>query len=82
MKQVIQSYRNCSLQLVEVPALQLKPETLLVRTAFSLISIGTERCMLDLAKKSLAGKAMARPNPVKQVISKVQTEGLGEAWRR
>ena len=34
-----------------------------------------------MAKKSLLGKALARPW-VKQVIDKVKTEGLTEAWRQ
>ena len=38
--------------------------------------------MLDLAKKSLVGKAMARPDLVKQVINRVRTEGLSEAYRQ
>ncbi len=87
MKQIIQNYKTGELQLAEVPAPQLKRDTLLVRTAASLISVGTERYltasvlaqagMLDLAKKSLLGKAMARPDLVKQVINKVRAEGEG-----
>ena len=38
--------------------------------------------MIDVAKKSLLGKALARPDWVKQVLDKVRTEGIGEAWRQ
>jgi len=41
--------------------------------------VGTEKAMIDVAKKSLFGKAMARPDWVKQVVDKVKTEGLMEA---
>jgi polar amino acid transport system substrate-binding protein len=35
----------------------------------SLVSVGTEKYMLELAKKSLIGKALARPDVVRQVIA-------------
>jgi predicted dehydrogenase len=38
--------------------------------------------MIDVAKKSLLGKALARPDWVKRVIDKVKTDGLLEAWRQ
>jgi len=82
LKQVIQSYSTGELVVADVPAPALKPETILVRTANSLISVGTERYMLDMAKKSLIGKAMARPDLVRQVLTKVQTEGPMEAYRQ
>jgi predicted dehydrogenase/threonine dehydrogenase-like Zn-dependent dehydrogenase len=38
--------------------------------------------MIDLAKKSIIGKARARPDLVKQVINKVKSNGLMEAYRQ
>jgi hypothetical protein len=38
--------------------------------------------MLELAQKSLVGKALARPDLVRQVIAKAQAEGILEAWRQ
>ena len=82
MKQVIQNYKSGELQLAEVPAPQPKRDSLLVRTVASLISVGTEKYMLELARKSLLGKALARPDLVRQVIAKAQAEGILEAWRQ
>lgn len=82
MKQVIQSYRTGILRLAEVPTPACHTDTILVQTTNSLVSVGTERYMLDLAKKSLVGKALARPDLVKQVINKVHTEGPAEAYRQ
>jgi predicted dehydrogenase/threonine dehydrogenase-like Zn-dependent dehydrogenase len=48
----------------------------LVRTAASIISPGTEKMIMDLAKKSLIGKARERPDLVRQVITKARTQGL------
>ena len=76
MKQVIQSRRTGRLALKRVPAPQVKPGHVLVRTRASLISAGTERMVVGFAKKSLAGKAKARPDLVKKVIAKAKRDGL------
>ena len=83
MKQVLQNYKTGELQLVEVPTpTRARPGQVLVRTMASLVSVGTEKYMLELAKKSLVGKALARPDLVRQVITKAQAEGILEAWRQ
>ena len=76
MKQVIQSRKSGKLTLREVPSPAVKAGHLLVETRASLISAGTERMVIDFAKKSLAGKAKARPDLVKKVIDKLKSEGL------
>ena len=76
MKQILQSYRSGELWLAETPVPALSSGGVLVRTARSLVSAGTERMVIELAKKSLVGKARARPDLVKQVIGKIKTEGL------
>jgi predicted dehydrogenase/threonine dehydrogenase-like Zn-dependent dehydrogenase len=38
--------------------------------------------MLDVASKSLLGKALARPDWVRQVVDKVQSDGLMETYRQ
>lgn len=48
----------------------------LVATGVSLISAGTEKQIVDLARSSLAGKAMARPDLVRKTLQKVKQEGL------
>jgi len=81
MKQVIQSRRTGTLALRDVPEPKVKGGHLLVRTRASLISAGTERMAVDFAKKSLAGKAMARPDLVKKVIGKAKRDGIGAAFK-
>jgi hypothetical protein len=41
----------------------------MVRTMASLVSVGTEKSMLELAKKSLLGKALAGSGANGQVLS-------------
>ena len=72
MKQVIQSYKNGSIKLAEVPATTCKAGGVLLRTVASLISPGTEKLMIEMGRKSLLGKARARPDLVRQAWAKAQ----------
>ena len=76
MKQLIQSYKTGELGVYEVPAPICGENGVLVRTKTSLVSAGTEKMIVDLAKKSLVGKAKARPDLVKQVVNKMKQEGF------
>jgi predicted dehydrogenase/threonine dehydrogenase-like Zn-dependent dehydrogenase len=76
MKQVIQSYKTGTVSLEDVPVPRCSSKTILVRTVRSLVSVGTERATIELGKKSLMGKARARPDLVKRVIEKAKKEGV------
>ncbi|MDP6785900.1 MAG: bi-domain-containing oxidoreductase [Rhodospirillales bacterium] len=75
MKQVIQSTRTGKLGLRDVPAPTVRAGHLVVHTRASLISAGTERLVVDFAKKSLPAKARARPDLVKKVMTKARRDG-------
>lgn len=76
MKQVVQNYRTGELKVADVPAPRPGPGNFLVATRVSLISSGTEKQLMDLARSSLVGKAMARPDLVRRVVRNIQREGL------
>jgi polar amino acid transport system substrate-binding protein len=76
MKQVEQNYRRGTLRVVDVPPPQMGPGSVLVSTTASVISSGTEKQLMELAKASLAGKAVARPDLVRQVLRSARREGL------
>jgi polar amino acid transport system substrate-binding protein len=76
VKQVQQNYRSGELKVAEVPAPAFGSGELLVATRVSLISSGTERQLMQLAKSSLVGKAAARPDLVRRVLVNVKKEGL------
>ena len=76
MKQVLQHARTGEVAVTEVPAPQLRPGCVLVRIAASLVSAGTERASAEFASKNLVQKAKARPDLVREVISKVRRDGL------
>lgn len=76
MKQVLQHLRDGAIEVAEAPAPSLGSGHLLIRTARSLVSPGTERMLLDFGKGSLIGKARQQPDKVRMVLDKVRTDGL------
>ena len=81
MKQVVQNFKTGEISVQEVPAPGVRAGGILVQTANSLVSAGTERMTAELGKKSLLGKAMERPDLVKKVIQKVKRDGILEAFQ-
>jgi polar amino acid transport system substrate-binding protein len=79
MKQLVQSMRQGTVDVLDVPSPQLREGGVLVRTAASLLSAGTERAALDFAKRSLIDKARSRPDLVKQVVQKARRDGMTQA---
>ena len=75
MRQISQNYKTGELAIVEVADPRAPRRGILVETRVSLISAGTERTIVDLARKSLLGKARERPDLVKRVIEKARREG-------
>lgn len=76
MKQVIQSYKTGKLELADVPVPRPPANAVLVKNAASIVSIGTERSIIDLGRMSLLGKARARPDLVRRVLEKAKNEGV------
>lgn len=76
MKQLIQSFKTGELGLFDVPVPVCDKNGALVKTNVSLVSAGTEKMLVDFAKKSLFSKAKDRPDLVKQVIDKMKKEGI------
>jgi len=81
VKQVSQSMKDGRIEVLDVPMPTLRPQGALVRTAWSLISAGTEGAKVDLGQKSLLAKARSRPDQVKQVVDKVRSEGVLRTYR-
>jgi polar amino acid transport system substrate-binding protein len=81
VKQVVQAVKGGRTRVADVAAPTLRTGSVLVRTRWSLISAGTEKLIIDLAGKSLLGKARARPDLVKKTIEKVKREGVVATYR-
>jgi len=81
MKAVTQNLRSGKMQVQEIPPPSLRPEGVLVRVRRSLISLGTERAVIELANKGMVGKARQRPDLVAKVLNKARQEGLWNTFK-
>ncbi len=76
MKQVIQNYKSGKVDFPNVPYPVCPSSSVLVQNNCSVISIGTEKSMIELGRKSLLGKARSRPDLVKRFMEKARNEGF------
>lgn len=76
MKQLLQSLKDGTTEVAEIPAPRAQPGQVLIRTAVSLVSAGTERMLVDFGKANLIQKARSQPDKVKMVLERVKTDGL------
>ncbi|GAA4226574.1 putative dehydrogenase/threonine dehydrogenase-like Zn-dependent dehydrogenase [Sagittula marina] len=76
MKQLLQSLKNGSTSLEDVPAPQVMPAQVLVRTTNTLVSAGTERMLVEFGKGNMIQKARSQPDKVKMVLDKARTDGI------
>jgi len=76
LKQILQNISNGETQLVEVPCPQVKKGQLLISTSTSLVSVGTERMLVEFGQANFLQKARKQPDKVKMVLDKVKTDGL------
>ncbi|MDR2512886.1 MAG: bi-domain-containing oxidoreductase [Puniceicoccales bacterium] len=76
MRQILQNLGSGETILAEVPAPGVRSGCLLVETEFSLVSLGTEKMLVDFARSGWLTKASKQPEKVKQVLQKVKTDGL------
>jgi predicted dehydrogenase/NADPH:quinone reductase-like Zn-dependent oxidoreductase len=76
MKQIIQDLSSGETRMVDTPRPSPKAGSLVIDSRQSLVSVGTERMLVDFGKASLISKARQQPDKVKQVLDKVRTDGL------
>jgi predicted dehydrogenase/threonine dehydrogenase-like Zn-dependent dehydrogenase len=76
MKQLIQDLKKGNTLLEEVPSPQVKSRAVLIKTTHSLVSLGTERMLVEFGKAGLIQKARQQPDRVVQVLDKMKTDGI------
>lgn len=76
MKQVLQSLRTGETEVVEAPCPALGCGQVLIETSRSLVSVGTERMLVEFGKAGWIEKARQQPDKVKMVLDKIRTDGL------
>lgn len=76
MKQVLANLSDGKACLVDVPRPEPRPGQLLIRTAVTLISAGTERMLLEFGRAGWLERARQQPEKVGQVLEKARTDGI------
>jgi predicted dehydrogenase len=76
LKQLLQSLKDGSTTVAEIPAPRCGQGQVLVQTAISLVSAGTERMLVEFGKRNLIQKARSQPDKVNQVLEKARTDGI------
>lgn len=76
MKQILQNLGSGETILAEVPCPQVSRTHALIESRRSLVSLGTEKMLIDFGKGSFLAKARQQPDKVKQVLQKIKTDGL------
>ena len=76
MKQILQNLSSGETMLADVPAPKVRRGHLLIETEASLVSLGTEKMLINFGKANLLDKARQQPEKVMQVLQKIKTDGL------
>jgi predicted dehydrogenase/threonine dehydrogenase-like Zn-dependent dehydrogenase len=76
MKQILQNLGNGETLLADVAAPGVRAGCLLIETEVSLVSLGTEKMLVDFGRASWFDKVRKQPDRVKQVLQKIKTDGL------
>ncbi len=76
MYQILQNLNSGKTELIDVPAPGPTPGSLLIQTSHSLVSLGTEKMLVEFGKAGWINKIRQQPERVKDVLAKISTEGL------
>lgn len=76
LKQIIQSFKTGKTILEDVPAPLVRKGHVLIQSTHSLVSLGTERMLVEFGKSNLISKARQQPEKVKMVLDKVKSDGI------
>ncbi|MDL1983065.1 MAG: bi-domain-containing oxidoreductase [Deltaproteobacteria bacterium] len=76
MKQIIQNLKTGETTLEELPAPQIKAGYVQIQTSRSLVSLGTERMLVEFGHANLIQKARQQPDKVRMVLDKIRSDGL------
>ena len=76
MKQILQSLKTGATEIANIPVPSAKRGQLLIKTSHSLVSVGTERMLVEFGKAGWIEKARQQPDKVRMVLDKIKTDGL------
>ncbi len=81
MKQIVQCLRDGETQLWEVPCPSTGKNEIRIQSVCSLVSLGTEKMLIDFGRSGWISKAKQQPEKVRQVFDKIKTDGISATLR-
>ena len=76
MKQILQNLSTGETEVAEVPCPTAKRGQVLICSTRTLVSVGTERMLVEFSKAGWIDKARQQPDKVQMVLDKIRTDGL------
>ncbi len=76
MKQILQNIKTGKTLLDDLPMPSLAKGSILIETTHSLVSIGTEKMLVEFSQANILEKARKQPERVKEVYEKIKSEGI------
>jgi len=76
VKQILQDLKKGRTILTDVPVPTVKKGFVLIQTTRSLVSLGTERMLVEFGKANYLAKTKKQPERVKMVLEKIKSDGL------
>ncbi len=76
MQQIIQDLKSGDTILEKVPTPRVGAGKVLIKTRRSLVSLGTEKMLVNFGQANLLDKARQQPERVKEVVNKMKTDGI------
>lgn len=76
MKQLIQSLKSGSIQLIDTPIPSVRPGHVLIQNCASIISKGTEETLLEFGRASWVKKIRLQPEKFDRIKAKIKTDGF------
>lgn len=81
MKSILQNVKTGEISVREIPGPILRRGNVIVENAFSLVSAGTERAVLEFSNSSYLKKARLRPDLFRKVLNRAKNEGLWQTYK-
>ena len=76
MKSIYQNLKNGKTDILVSPIPSKKNGNLLIKSVYSLVSLGTEKMLVDFSKANMYQKAKLQPEKLKLALSKLKTDGV------
>jgi predicted dehydrogenase/threonine dehydrogenase-like Zn-dependent dehydrogenase len=81
MRQVLQNLKNGETMLADLPSPQLGSNEVRICSLCSLVSLGTEKMLIEFGRAGWLAKAQQQPDKVRLVLEKTRTDGIAATFR-